>query len=83
MTAPSDNLNDLEGDIRHLSTLIEATFDVATGRPMPVGEASETMQKVLHLLWIARDLAERLSETASACHQKVMDDERDRTSARS
>ncbi|RWN95196.1 MAG: hypothetical protein EOS05_10380 [Mesorhizobium sp.] len=72
MSGPSDDLNDLEGDIRHLSTLIETTFDVATGNPMPSGEASETMQKVLHLLWIARDLTERLSETASACHNKVI-----------
>jgi hypothetical protein len=39
MTAPSDDLNDLEGDTRHLSTLINTIFDVAIEIPMPTDEA--------------------------------------------
>ncbi|TPJ50636.1 MULTISPECIES: hypothetical protein [unclassified Mesorhizobium] len=63
MTGPSDNLNDLEGDICNLSTLLETIFDVAV-------ESEDA--KVQQLLWIARDQAKRLTETAAACHHKLM-----------
>lgn len=66
MSGPSDNLDDLEGDITNLSTLMGVTVTAAV--------ESDTDAKVQHLLWIARDLTERLSETAAACHQKVMDE---------
>jgi ABC-type transporter Mla subunit MlaD len=66
----SDNLNDLEGDIRNLSTLINTIVDVTC----EADPNRETMQQVQNLLWIARDLGERLIETASACHHKVMDE---------
>jgi hypothetical protein len=69
MTGPSDDLNDLESDIRHVSTLLSATYDIAIQTPMP-----EAMQTVQDLLWIARDLAEKLVATAEACHQKVLDE---------
>jgi hypothetical protein len=64
MTGPSDNLNDLEGDISNLATLVATIADIA-------GDTT-TDSKVQDLLWIARDLTERLVETASACHHKVM-----------
>ena len=73
MTGPSDSLDDLEGDIRHLSTLILTIYDVATERPMPEDAGARiTMQQVLDLLWIARDMAEKMEAAASACHSKVL-----------
>ncbi|MER9524098.1 hypothetical protein NKI96_10985 [Mesorhizobium sp. M0292] len=69
MSGPSDNLNDLEGDITNLSTLISTIVTVSDA-----GSDDKTMQQVQHLLWIARDLTERLTETAAACHQKLMDE---------
>ncbi len=71
--APSDSLDDLEGDIRHVSTLIRTTHDVLIETPMPEDESvAKVMQQVLDLLWIARDMGEQLTATASACHHKVM-----------
>lgn len=73
MNGPSDSLDDLEGDVRHLSTLILTIYDVATEKPMPENETYRAiMIQTLDLLWIARDLAEKLEATAAACHRKVM-----------
>lgn len=66
MSGPSDNLNDLEGDITNLKTLMGVIFTEAV--------ESDTDAKVQQLLWIARDLTERLSETVAACHHKVMNE---------
>ncbi|UVK43263.1 hypothetical protein BPNPMPFG_005041 [Mesorhizobium sp. AR07] len=68
MSGPSDNLNDLEGDILNLSTLMSVIFDVVV--------ESDTDANIQRLLWIARDLAEQLTATASACHHKVMSERR-------
>ncbi|TPJ52691.1 hypothetical protein [Mesorhizobium sp. B2-6-4] len=64
MTGPSDNLNDFEGDIANLATLVNTIVDVAV--------ETDTDANVQRLLWIARALAKQLTETAAACHHKVM-----------
>ena len=59
-----------EGDIRNLQSLVEVIIDVAAEHD----SSDKIMMQVQHLLWIARDLAERLTEAAAACHHKVMDE---------
>ncbi|RWO68943.1 MAG: hypothetical protein EOS17_16740 [Mesorhizobium sp.] len=84
MTAPSDDLNDLQSDIRQVETLICVMHDVAIETPMPSDEGiAKAMQQVHDLLWIARDLAGNLVKAASACHEKVMADGRSRKAVRS
>lgn len=79
MSAPSDSLDDLESDIRHVSTLIRTTYDVAIETPMPADESiAAAMQQVHDLLWIARDLSGNLIDAAAACHSRVMTERRKR-----
>ncbi|MER9691960.1 hypothetical protein NKJ16_08480 [Mesorhizobium sp. M0179] len=73
MNAPSDSLDDLESDIRHVATLIRTTYDVAVETPMPENASiAHAMQQVQDLLWIARDLSSNLIAAADACHTKAL-----------
>ncbi|ANN59631.1 hypothetical protein A9174_24890 [Mesorhizobium loti NZP2037] len=52
MTRPYNNLDDLHGDLRNLSTLINVIAQKVFETP--------DIDEVGHLLWIARDLAEQM-----------------------
>lgn len=62
MTTPSNDFNDLESDIGNLAVLIDTIVDVA----LNIVCHDEDQKRVNALLWIARDLSERLVHTAAA-----------------
>ncbi|PAP94542.1 hypothetical protein, partial [Mesorhizobium wenxiniae] len=75
MTAPSDDLNDLQSDIGNLHQLLEVLYD-QTGEQefQRDGKRIALADQIHALAMIARDLAERLNASADACHTKVMAD---------
>jgi hypothetical protein len=75
MTGPSSDLNDLESDIRHVSTLISAAYDIALHAALPIGdEQRKPWCQVLDLIQIACRISEQTVAAAAACHQKVLDE---------
>jgi hypothetical protein len=64
------DMRDLESDVAHLAVLIGTILDVSVN----IASADAEVNKVNALLWIARDLSERLVDTAAACHSKVIAD---------
>ncbi|PSJ55783.1 hypothetical protein [Pseudaminobacter soli (ex Li et al. 2025)] len=64
MSAPANDFNDVESEIGHLAALIGTITDIVF--EMPGSDA--TMHRVGSLLWIARDLSERLVETTTVCN---------------
>jgi hypothetical protein len=75
MTGPSDSLDDLESDVRHVSTLISAAYDIAIQAALLVGdEQRKPWCQVLDLIQIACCISEQTVDTAAACHQKVLDE---------
>ncbi|MER8689384.1 hypothetical protein [Mesorhizobium sp. M1136] len=78
MTAPSDDLNDLQSDIGNLHQLLEVLFD----RTMEEQEFERDGKRVAlpdqicALAMIGRDLAERLNEAADAFLSRVLADSR-------
>ncbi|WP_210203098.1 hypothetical protein [Pseudaminobacter soli (ex Li et al. 2025)] len=63
-------MDDLESEIGHLAALIGTIADIAIEIP----GSDPTMNRVNALLWIARDLSERLVDATTACHSKIIAD---------
>ncbi len=76
MTHPSDSLDELTADIRHLSTLIglipHVAIDIVDADKEQCERTKKEVGEVTDLLWIARDLVEQISENGAACHGKVI-----------
>ena len=84
MTAPSDNLDDLQSDIGHVSVLMETICDIAIEIPMPDDDSiAKRLLQVQALLWIARDLSTHLGEAVEACQSKAMRERRGGKAVRS
>jgi hypothetical protein len=75
MMRPSDDMNDLTSDIRHLSTLVgvitSMTIDIINP-DRTIEDYRRAVNEVTDLLWIARDMVEQLVENGEACHDKVL-----------
>jgi hypothetical protein len=72
MTAPSDDLNDLQSDLGNLHQLLEVLFDKTTDQEFERdGKRIALADQICALAMIARDLAERMNEAADACLTKV------------
>jgi hypothetical protein len=69
MSAPSDDLNDLQSDIGNLAHLLAVLYDRSTEQEFvkPDGKRNVFADELCALVMIARDLAERLNEAADAC----------------
>ncbi|RWK66094.1 hypothetical protein [Mesorhizobium sp.] len=82
MTAPSDDLSDLQSDIGNLHQLLEVLYD-QTGEQefQRDGKRIALADQIHALAMIARDLAERLNESVDACHTKVLADAKARKAA--
>ncbi|MER9484734.1 hypothetical protein NKI50_01890 [Mesorhizobium sp. M0563] len=77
MTAPSDDLNDLQSDIGNLHHLLEVLYDQSTEQEFERdGKRNVLADQLCALAMIARDLAERMNEAASACLSKALADSR-------
>ncbi|MGX5803372.1 hypothetical protein ACWGS9_19250 [Bradyrhizobium sp. Arg314] len=78
MTRPSNNLDDLQSDITHLSTLINIITEKALDICIPdmSDETRSEVKDVTGLLWIARDLAEQIAANAEACQCRIIEDRR-------
>ena len=78
MSAPSDDLNDLQSDIGNLALLLAVLYEQSTEQEFqkPDGTRNVFADQLSALAMIARDLAERLNETMDACHNKVVADAR-------
>ncbi|BAV45833.1 Uncharacterized protein MLTONO_0930 [Mesorhizobium loti] len=78
MNGPSDNLNDLEGDIGLLAHLLEVLCEEANDQEFvrPDGTRITSADRLCALATIARDMGVRMVETAAACHQVVLDERR-------
>jgi hypothetical protein len=75
MMRPSDDMNDLTSDIRHLSTLVgvitSMTIDIINP-DRTIEDYRKAVNEVTDLLWIARDMVEQLVENGEACHDEVL-----------
>ncbi|RWO05711.1 MAG: hypothetical protein EOS07_24630 [Mesorhizobium sp.] len=77
MTAPSDDLDGLQFDIGNLHHLLEVLYEqTAEQEFMRDGKRIALADQIHALASIARDLAERLNETAGACIDKALADAR-------
>ena len=75
MTAPSDNLDDLQSDIGNLAHLLAVLYTHTTEQDFVVnGHRNPVADQICALARIARDLSENLNETMNACHVKVIKD---------
>lgn len=84
MTAPSDDLNDLQSDIGNLAHLLAVLYGHTTEQEFVVdGVRSSVADQICALAMIARDLAENLNATMNACHDRVLADARGRKAVRS
>lgn len=76
MTRPSESMDDLTGDLRHLSTLIGVITNKAIDIIDPDKQQCEQTKKELgelsDLLWIARDMVEQVADNGEACHRKAI-----------
>lgn len=76
MTRSSDSLDNLTGDLRHLSTLVQQITNLAMDIIAPDKQQCEQTKKevtvVTDLLWIARDMVEAIAENSDAVHHKVL-----------
>ncbi|MER9776812.1 hypothetical protein [Mesorhizobium sp. M0220] len=78
MTAPSDDLNDLQSDIGNLHHLLSVLYAQTTEQQFVHADGSRNTQadELSALAMIARDLAERMNEAADACLSKVLAESR-------
>ncbi|MER8979283.1 hypothetical protein [Mesorhizobium sp. M0870] len=77
MSAPSDDLNDLQSDIGNLAHLLTVLYSQTTEQEFVVnGVRSSVADQICALAMIARDLGENLNATMDACHNKVLADAR-------
>ncbi|MER8531711.1 hypothetical protein NKH61_10505 [Mesorhizobium sp. M1005] len=75
MTAPSDDLNDLQSDIGNLHQLLEVLYEQTTEQEfVRDGKRTALADQICALAMIGRDLAERLNEAADACLSRVLAD---------
>lgn len=76
MTPRSDDMNDLEGDIRHLSTLLgivtSMAIDIVDGSKTQCETTKKEIGTVCDLLWIARDMGEAIAINSEAAHKRVL-----------
>lgn len=75
MTCPSDDLNDLTRDLRHLATLIGMITNMAIDVIEPDKSTADYQRDVgamSDLLWIARDMVEAVADNSDAAHRKVL-----------
>jgi hypothetical protein len=68
MIRPSNDMNNLTSDIRHLSTVV----GVITSMALDIADPDKQLNEICDLLWIARDMVEQLVENGEACHDKVL-----------
>ena len=68
MTTPSHDFDDLENDIGNLAVLV----DTITSAALDIADPNDDLKRVQALLWIARDLSERLVDAAAACHSQII-----------
>ncbi|TPM59127.1 hypothetical protein FJ959_09665 [Mesorhizobium sp. B2-2-4] len=84
MTAPSEDLNDLQSDIGNLAHLLAVLYGQTTEQEFVVnGVRSSLADQICALAMIARDLAENLNAAIDACHNRVLADARSRKAVRS
>jgi hypothetical protein len=63
-TSPSAyDLNDLQSDIGHMAQLMDVIADIVVEGPISVG--GPCFQRLNSLVWIARDMAQRLEDQTS------------------
>ncbi|TIO42559.1 MAG: hypothetical protein E5X81_20805 [Mesorhizobium sp.] len=75
MSAPSNDLNDLQSDIGNLHHLLEVLYEQTTEQEfVRDGKRTALADQIHALAMIARDLAERLNDAAGACIDKAMAD---------
>lgn len=74
MSAVSNDMRDLESNVAHLAVLLGTILDVSTS----IASVDEEVSRVSALLWIARDLSERLVDAAAACSSKMLAERRAR-----
>ncbi|RWQ41975.1 MAG: hypothetical protein EOS21_11485 [Mesorhizobium sp.] len=75
MTAPSDDLDDLQFHIGNLHHLLEVLYDQTGEQEFERDGKRIALADQIHALaMIARDLAERLNDAAGACIDKSMAD---------
>jgi hypothetical protein len=82
MSAPSDDIDDLQYDIGNLAHLLAVLYDRSTEQEFVKqdGKRNVFADELCALAMIARDLAERLNEAADAC---IVADARGRKAVRS
>ncbi|MER8811952.1 hypothetical protein [Mesorhizobium sp. M0965] len=82
MTAPSDDLDDLQFDTGNLHHLLEVLYAQTMEREFERdGKRVALADQISALAMIARDLAERLNEAAGACIDNAMADAKARKAA--
>ncbi|MER8579256.1 hypothetical protein NKG95_10955 [Mesorhizobium sp. M1423] len=82
MTAPSDDLDDLQFDTGNLHHLPEVLYGQTMEQEFERdGKRVALADQISALAMIARDLAERLNEAAGACIDNAMADAKARKAA--
>ncbi|ESX32881.1 hypothetical protein NKH47_17905 [Mesorhizobium sp. M1060] len=77
MKAPTDNLDDLQSDIAHLSEVMDIIVETLLDTPRFDG-SNKLLDRSIALSWIARDMADMLRTEADLCHQRVLQEARAR-----